>query len=123
MRFFPFSGLLGYCAVALAATKSKTFVVPHTDSADDAVAIRAALGNFTSDSTILFEKGVTYNIWTPLNFGTLNNVEIAIEGNITLPNSIPEVQGGGPVISTPHYALHNLLISTIYTALVASSVR
>lgn len=94
--------MLTTCIVALfaiastvfaAASQKKTFVVPHTEGADDAVAVRAALSNFSSDSIILFEKGKTYNIWTPINFGTLTNVEIAIEGNITLPESIPEVQG------------------------------
>ena len=89
-----FSVLLSGSLALAATTTKKTFVVPHTEGADDAPAVRAALPNFTSDSIILFEKGKTYNIWTPLNFGTLTNVEIAFEGNVTLPQSIPEVQGG-----------------------------
>ncbi|KAF8586264.1 glycoside hydrolase family 28 protein [Ramaria rubella] len=71
---------------------SRIFVVPHKEGADDAIAVRAALAEFNSSSTILFEKGKTYNIWTPLDFGTLTNVEVAIEGNITLPSNISEVQ-------------------------------
>lgn len=73
--------------------KSKTFVVPQQDGQDDAVAIRNALANFSSDSTILFEKSKTYSILTPLNFGSLENVDIIIEGNITLPDNISQVQG------------------------------
>jgi hypothetical protein len=80
-------------ASSVAYGQAKTFVVPDTEGADDAVAVRAALANFSSDSIILFEKGKTYSILTPLNFGTLMNVEIAIEGNITLPSNISEVQG------------------------------
>ncbi|KDQ20171.1 glycoside hydrolase family 28 protein [Botryobasidium botryosum FD-172 SS1] len=71
---------------------AKTFVVPHTAGKDDAPAVRAALASYRSDSTILFQKGITYNILTPIDFGTLTNVEIAIEGNITLPAEIPVVQ-------------------------------
>ncbi|GJJ13217.1 hypothetical protein Clacol_007468 [Clathrus columnatus] len=80
--------------------KSKTFVVPHQDGIDDAIAVRNGLANFNSDSVILFEKGTTYNILTPLNFGTLTNVDIVIEGNITLPSNITQVQGGFVISGT-----------------------
>ncbi|KAJ8074001.1 hypothetical protein PM082_012290 [Marasmius tenuissimus] len=72
----------------------RTFVVPHSDVAgqDDAPGLMAALANFSSDTTILFEQGVTYNILTPILFPVMNNVEIRIEGNLTLPDDIPAVQ-------------------------------
>ncbi|TFK66193.1 pectin lyase-like protein [Pluteus cervinus] len=70
----------------------KTFVVPHKPGQDDTPPLLAALANYTSDSTILFEKGVTYNILTPITFPVLNNVEVAIEGNLTYPEDIPTIQ-------------------------------
>ncbi|ESK92387.1 glycoside hydrolase family 28 protein [Moniliophthora roreri MCA 2997] len=70
----------------------KTFVVPHTPGQDDTPALVSGLANYTSDSTILFEKGKTYNILTPVTFPTLTNVEVRIEGNITLPDDMPTVQ-------------------------------
>ncbi|KAG7451868.1 pectin lyase-like protein [Guyanagaster necrorhizus] len=69
-----------------------TFVVPHTDGQDDTPGLTGALANFTSNSTILFQKGVTYNIFTPVEFPKLTNVEVAIEGNLTYPSDIPTVQ-------------------------------
>ncbi|KZV74089.1 glycoside hydrolase family 28 protein [Peniophora sp. CONT] len=75
-------------------TSWNTFTVSHTDGADDVPALKTALssGNITANSTILFKKGITYNIWSALQFPTLNNVEVAIEGNLTYPESIVDVQ-------------------------------
>lgn len=70
-----------------------TFTVPHVDNQDDTPALTAALPAHSSNSTILFERGVTYNIWTPVKFPVLNNVEVRIEGNITYPIDIPTIQG------------------------------
>ncbi|CAA7265052.1 unnamed protein product [Cyclocybe aegerita] len=69
-----------------------TFKVQHTPGEDDTPALLAALPNLTADTTILFEEGITYNIFTPITFPVLNNVEVAIEGNLTYPDSIPIVQ-------------------------------
>jgi len=52
-----------------------------------------ALPDLAENSSIIFQKGVTYNIFTPIKFPALNNVEIAIEGNLTYPEDIPTVQG------------------------------
>ncbi|KAK1227901.1 hypothetical protein PQX77_009091 [Marasmius sp. AFHP31] len=89
MKSFPL--LLSWIAGTQAWS---TFVVPHSGVAgqDDTPGLRAALANFSSDATILFEKGATYNILTPITFPVLNNVEIRIEGNLTLPDDIPTVQ-------------------------------
>lgn len=48
---------IGQGAVALS-----TCVVPHNPGADDTPAIHALLPSCSSNSRILFEKGVTYNI-------------------------------------------------------------
>ena len=70
-----------------------TFVVPHIDGDDDTPTLMAAVGNFSVNSTIVFEKGKTYNIFTPISFPTLTNVEILIQGNLSYPSDIPTVQG------------------------------
>jgi len=69
-----------------------TFTVPHIENQDDTPALLAALPAYSSNSTILFKTGVTYNIWTPVKFPVLNNVEVRIEGNITYPTDIPTIQ-------------------------------
>jgi hypothetical protein len=87
--------LSSYFALCLAASTVnawKTFTVPHTKGADDSAALNAALANYSTDSIILFKKGTTYNIWTPIKFPTLKNVEVAIEGNLTYPDDIATVQ-------------------------------
>jgi len=88
------SRLLPFLALATAAL-ARTFVVPHLASgSDDTPALLASLPALQNGSygRILFEKGITYQLLSPVNFGTLNNLEIAIEGNISLPNTISDVQ-------------------------------
>ncbi|KAI0079551.1 pectin lyase-like protein [Panus rudis PR-1116 ss-1] len=71
-----------------------TFTVPHVDGSDDTPALASALasGNYSTNTTILFAKGTTYNILTPIKFPVLNNVEVRIEGNLTYPNDIATIQ-------------------------------
>ncbi|CAK5265659.1 unnamed protein product [Mycena citricolor] len=69
-----------------------TFVVPHTPGADDMPAFAALVGNHTTNATILFAQGTTYNLFTSIKFPKLTNVEIAVEGNLTYPNDIAAVQ-------------------------------
>lgn len=79
----------------LATSEPRTFVVPHLSTgADDTPALLSALPSIQKGSydRILFEKGVTYHLPTPVDFGTLNNVQIALQGNISLPDSITVVQ-------------------------------
>ncbi|KAK0209211.1 pectin lyase fold/virulence factor [Desarmillaria ectypa] len=80
-----------------------TFVVPHADGQDDTPGLTASLANFTSKSTILFQKGVTYNIFTPVKFPKLTNVEVVIEGNITYPSDIAAVQA---IVASGHFEGH-----------------
>ncbi|KAK0479680.1 pectin lyase fold/virulence factor [Armillaria novae-zelandiae] len=82
--------ILAYLSLECSAWS--TFVVPHVNGQDDTPGLTASLANFTSNSTILFQKGVTYNIFTPVKFPKLTNVEVAIEGNITYPSDIATVQ-------------------------------
>jgi len=70
----------------------RTFTVPHVDGGDDTQGLLSALSNFSSDATILFEKGITYNIFNAIKFPVLTNVEVAIEGNLTYPTDIATVQ-------------------------------
>ncbi|KAI0714728.1 pectin lyase fold/virulence factor [Earliella scabrosa] len=91
MAMAPFGLLLLLASCAAAWT---TFTVPHADDSDDTLALIAALatGSLSNNATILFAKGVKYNISTPINFPVLNNVEVRIEGNLSLPDDIPTVQ-------------------------------
>ena len=79
-------------ALLSGASARTTFTVPHSNGADDVPALMAAIGNYTSDASIVFKKGVTYNIWTPIKFPVLTNVEVRIEGNLTYPTDIPTIQ-------------------------------
>ncbi|KAJ7447202.1 pectin lyase-like protein [Mycena latifolia] len=81
--------LLVQASVALAWS---TFVVPHAPGENDTPGLLALVTNHTSNATILFSKGVTYNIFTAIKFPVLTNVEIRIEGNLTYPSNISEVQ-------------------------------
>ena len=76
----------------------KTFVLPHVDGQDDTPPLNAALasGNYSTNATILFAKGTKYNIFTPIKFPALTNVEVAIEGNLSYPDDIPTIQSRYP---------------------------
>lgn len=84
------------CTLALATTPVlsawKTFVVPHSPGHDDTPGLVAALPRFSSNATILFSKGVIYNIFTPIRFPAMTNVEIRIEGNLSYPSNIAAIQ-------------------------------
>jgi len=84
---------LASVALATAASAYSTCVVPFGGQGiDDSVAVRALLPNCSSNAEIVFSSCTTYNISTPINFGTLKNVTISILGNLDLPRSIPYVQ-------------------------------
>ncbi|KJA19224.1 glycoside hydrolase family 28 protein [Hypholoma sublateritium FD-334 SS-4] len=70
-----------------------TFTVPHTPGEDDTPAVLAALSSYAENATIIFQSGITYNIFTPVKFPVLNNVEIVISGNLSYPDDIPTIQG------------------------------
>ncbi|PPQ69987.1 hypothetical protein CVT26_013275 [Gymnopilus dilepis] len=97
--------LLSNLAILLAgagvAHSWSTFVVPHAEGKDDTPALLAALPKFSTNSTILFQQGITYNIFTPVKFPALTNVEVRIEGNLTYPSDIPTVQAAVASSSYP----------------------
>ncbi|KAJ7696742.1 pectin lyase fold/virulence factor [Mycena rosella] len=84
--------LLGLLLQASAALAWDTFVVPHTPNENDTPGLLALVTNHSTNATIMFSKGVTYNIFTAIKFPVLSNVEIRIEGNLTYPSDISEVQ-------------------------------
>ena len=87
--------LLSPLVLAAAVYGWTTYTVPHTPGADDTPTLMTALstGNFSNNATILFKKGTTYNIFTPIKFPKFTNVEVRIEGNLTYPVDIPTIQG------------------------------
>ena len=72
-----------------------TYVVPHTPGADDTPAVLSGLTAHSTNATILFQKGITYNIFTPIKFPLLTNVEVSIQGNLSYPTDIASIQGKG----------------------------
>ncbi|EJD43225.1 hypothetical protein AURDEDRAFT_199571 [Auricularia subglabra TFB-10046 SS5] len=80
------------CAASSVLGAVSTFVVPHSPGQDDSPSVVAALAKYSANATILFKSGVSYNIWTPIVFSGLKNVEIVMEGNLTLPSDVPTVQ-------------------------------
>ncbi|KAF8169846.1 pectin lyase fold/virulence factor [Mycena galopus ATCC 62051] len=67
----------------------------HSDNDSSAAyLITAASLNCSSNATILFEEGVEYNSFTPVQFVLGQDVIIQLLGNINLPSNITEVQAG-----------------------------
>lgn len=78
------------------STAWTTYIVPHSSGNDDTPALAAAFSNNKSlakDATILFQKGLTYNILTPLKFPSLQNVIVSVQGNLTYGVDIKKTQG------------------------------
>jgi hypothetical protein len=93
MHLLHLASALSFVSLVAAWT---TYVVPHSSGNDDTPALTAAFsqnGGLATDATIIFQKGVTYNILTPLTFPTLQNVIVSIQGNITYAADIKKTQG------------------------------
>ncbi|KAF9449975.1 glycoside hydrolase family 28 protein [Macrolepiota fuliginosa MF-IS2] len=86
------SSIFAFAAYFYTTVAWKTFIVPHSPGKDDTPALLAALPNLAVNSSIVFAKGTTYNIFTPIKFPVFTNVEIVIEGNLTYPTDIPTIQ-------------------------------
>lgn len=99
-----------FLAAALVASSNAwtVFTVPHTSGQDDTPGLIQTLsaGNVTTNATILFQKSITYNIFTPIKFPVMHNVEVAIEGNLTYPTDISTIQGKS---SYEEYFYHELI--------------
>jgi polygalacturonase len=85
------------------ATRSKTCTIePSKGEENSSSAILAAFKNCTTNAAVIFKEGQNYNIFTPINFPKLTNVEIRMGGNLHLPKDIKTVQsivsaGGGKI--------------------------
>lgn len=81
--------------VSLAAAWT-TYIVPHSQGNDDTPALTAALANnknLATDTTILFQQGIVYNILTPIKFPKFQNVIVSVQGNLTYAADIKKTQG------------------------------
>lgn len=95
--------LLGYFSSAVCA---KNCIVPTASNSSSTVSdsklIEATFAQCSQDSTIIFQKGINYNVFEPISATNLSNVIISVQGNLNLPQDIPAVQkivaaGGGSV--------------------------
>lgn len=96
MRLLHLASALSPVSFALAWT---TYVVPHTPGQDDAATLAAAFSahpEYATDATILFQRGVTYNLETPVNFPVFENVIVSVQGNLTYGADIKKTQGANP---------------------------
>ncbi|KAI9045547.1 putative extracellular exo-polygalacturonase [Aspergillus affinis] len=74
-------------------SRSNQCVVPSSDGAtDDSPAISQVFARCATDSVIVFEKGVDYNLFRPIQATNLSNVEIRMHGNLHLPQNITAVK-------------------------------
>ena len=88
------------CTLALAAPRVQRSARPHrcviqassNDTESDSPAIENAFAKCSSDSVIVFQEGVDYNVFTPISATNLSNVEIQMKGNLHLPQDIATVQ-------------------------------
>lgn len=68
-------------------------MVPSSNgNGDDSAAVASTFVQCSSDSVIEFSSGVNYNVFKPVKATNLSNVEIAINGNLHLPQDIPGIQ-------------------------------
>ncbi|KAJ5917751.1 exopolygalacturonase C [Penicillium verhagenii] len=73
--------------------RSHRCVIPSSNgTANDSPAVLQAFAKCSSDSVIVFQEGVDYNIFTPIAATNLSNVEIQMKGNLHLPQNISTVQ-------------------------------
>ncbi|TFY77102.1 hypothetical protein EWM64_g6911 [Hericium alpestre] len=71
------------CFLLPPALAWRTYEVPHTSGQDDTPGLVTALANYIANATILFKRDVTYNIFTPVRFPVLNNVELLLPRRAT----------------------------------------
>ncbi|KII93186.1 glycoside hydrolase family 28 protein [Plicaturopsis crispa FD-325 SS-3] len=96
-----------------------TCTVLHTNNADDSPSIVSAIGNCTSNATILFEKNVEYNVWSPIQFAFGENVEINLLGNLNFPKNITAVQAA---VASSKYKSGWFLVSGTNISLVGPAL-
>jgi len=93
MRLLRIASALSSVSLALAWTN---YVVPHSGGNDDTPALAAAFSTnpeLANNATILFEKGLTYNILTPIRFPYFKNVIVSVQGNLSYAADVQGTQG------------------------------
>jgi len=96
MLLVHLASALSFISLAAAWT---TYIVPHSEGNDDSPALAAAFAadpKLATDATIIFKKGVTYNISTPILFPRFNNVIVSVQGNLSYGADIKATQGENP---------------------------
>lgn len=73
-------------------TVTECTVPKNTTGDDDSPSITATVAACNNYSRIVFSDNETYNLMTPISFTKLNNVEFAINGNISLPSNVSYVE-------------------------------
>lgn len=72
---------------------TKTCTVKSSNgTADDSPAIASALAQCSSGGTVLFEHGVDYNVYTPVEATNLTDVTMQMYGNLHLPQNVTYMQ-------------------------------
>ena len=97
MRLPQLASVLSSVSLALAWT---TYVVPCSGGYDDTPALAAAFvanPKLATNATILFQRGVTYNVLTPIRFPYFENVVVSVQGNLSYAADVKATQGGTPV--------------------------
>ena len=96
MRLLHLTPALSLVSSALAWT---TYTVPYSNGGDDTPALTSAFSSnpeLATDTTILFQKGVTYNFLTPVVFPYFQNVVVSVQGNLSYAADIQKTQGEDP---------------------------
>ncbi|KAK8038979.1 polygalacturonase [Apiospora rasikravindrae] len=72
---------------------AKTCIVPKNETGtDDTPNIVKTTAECGDHSRVVFEKGTTYSLWTPLQLKSLSNVEFVFNGNVSLPDNVSYVE-------------------------------
>ena len=112
MRLLYLISALPLLPAALAWT---TYTVPHSGGGDDTPALISALKSrpeLRSQATIVFQKGLTYNLATPVKFPYLENVTIQIQGNISFATDIAATQGANSRVEQLAFGIYNQVCSS-----------
>ena len=73
----------------------KTCVMPKNQTVvggDDSPVILEAINDCGNNSRVVFEEGVTYNLFTPWKLANINNIEFVFKGNLTLSTNVTDIQ-------------------------------
>lgn len=70
-----------------------TCIVPkNTSGKDDSPSFAATVARCNESSQVILSGNETYNLLTPVSFTGLQNVEIVINGNVSLPSNVSYVE-------------------------------